>query len=248
MEKCVGGGEGRCREVCLGCGVGKGRCGGVGKCWGRCGKVCWGVGVRGSVERCGKVCWRGVGKCVGVWRSVERGVGESVLGSPCLPPHFPTSPFTSHTPQPTFQHFPIPHHLHLPSPHSNTLSHTSPNTSSHPHLPLPPPHPNTFPYTSPHNSLYLPRISLYLPHIPTPFSTLPHTSIHISLHLSHTSQNPPHSILTPYTIPHFKKIMLKCFYIRFKPEKYVGTIVPMPPVKSVKKQNPMCQQRVNIFS
>ena len=31
--------------------------------------------------------------------------------------------------------------------------------------------------------------------------------------------------------------MFKCFYIRFKPEKYVGTIVPMPPVKSVKKKN-----------
>ena len=35
-----GGGEGNVLE----CGVGKGRCGGVGKCWGRCGKVCWDVG------------------------------------------------------------------------------------------------------------------------------------------------------------------------------------------------------------
>ena len=29
--------------------------------------------------------------------------------------------------------------------------------------------------------------------------------------------------------------MIKCFCIRFKPEKYAGTIVSMPPVNSVKK-------------
>ena len=35
----------------LGCGVGKGKCGGVGKCWGRCGKVCWSVGGYEEVLR-----------------------------------------------------------------------------------------------------------------------------------------------------------------------------------------------------
>ena len=43
-----------------------------------------------------------------------------------------------------------------------------------------------------------------------------------------------------------KKIMIKCFCIRFKPEKYVGAIVPMSPVKSVKKLNLTYRQRVNI--
>ena len=39
------------------------------KCWERCGKVCWGVGVRRSVER-------DVRKCDGeVWKSVL-GSGE----------------------------------------------------------------------------------------------------------------------------------------------------------------------------
>ena len=49
----------------------------VGKCLKRCEKVCWGVG-----EVLKEVCW----------------------GFPCLPSHFPTSPFTSTIPQHTFSH------------------------------------------------------------------------------------------------------------------------------------------------
>ena len=79
--------------------------GGVGKCVGVCGEVL--EEVRKSVwrceERCGKLCWGGgwvrdraeggVGKCVGVWKVRE----EVCWGSQCLPPHFPTTPFTSPT-------------------------------------------------------------------------------------------------------------------------------------------------------
>ena len=192
-------------------------------------------------------CWGGVGKCVGVWgvEKCRKRCGRKCVGVPhaslTLPhifhlPYTPNtlsniSPNTSCTPLSPFT-FPTPQHT-FP---------TSPNTSPHP------PHPSTLPYTSPH-------ISLYLPYIPTPLSTppptLPHISLHVSLHLSHTLTNfPIPSILTPYTIPHFKKIMLKCFYIRFKPEKYIGTIVPMPPVKSgkKKKQNPICQQCIGAGS
>ena len=72
-----------------------------------------------GVERCGKVLgekWESVLRCgvkCGVWRSVERDAGKSVLGFPMPPPHFL-----------------------LPTPHPNTLCHTSPNTSPHPHISL----------------------------------------------------------------------------------------------------------------
>ena len=198
------------------------------------------------------MCW-GVEKC-------RKRCGESVLGFPILPhisfhlpytpTHFPTPPPTlSHTSPNTFFHtptyFPTSFPTLLPA-----LSHTSPNTSPHTPSPLTSP-------TLQHTSLHLsPQLLLPLPHLPLPsphsntlFYTSPNTSLHISLRSSHASQHPPHSILTAYFIPHFKKIMLKCFYIRFKPEKYVGTIAPMPPVKECKKKlNPICQQRVAIFS
>ena len=114
----------------------------------------------------------------------------------------------------------------------NTLYHTSPNTFPHspspltsptpqrtsqhlsPPLPLPPSHPNTLFHTYPNTSPHLPS--------PTPRpDTLPNTL---------------HTPYSPHTLSHTsKKIMLKCFYIRCKPEKYVGTIEPMTPVKSEKK-------------
>ena len=49
-------------------------------------------------------------------------------------------------------------------------------------------------------------------------------------------QHSPHLTLTPYSIPHFKKNHVEVLVHSFQTKKKnVGTIVPMPPVKSVKK-------------
>ena len=161
--------------------------------------------------------WESVLGCEG-WRSVERVFGkcgkkcEVCWSFPCLPHisfHLPYTPTHFPTPPPTLPHTP-PSPLTFPTP-----QHTFP------HLP---------------QCFTTPPISPYLSHTPTHFPTPLSTSPFTYPTPQHTSQHPPHSILTPYTIPHFKKIMLKCFYSRFKPEKYVGTIVPMPPVKSVKEK------------
>ena len=213
-----------------------------------------------SVLGCGEVLrevWKSVWGVVKCRKRCEK-VREEVCWSSHASPTLPTSPFPSHTPQ---KHFPTPPPTLPHTPPSPlafpTLQHTFPtfpNTSPHPHLPLPPPHPNTFPYTSPFTS----------PTSQHPFSTPPptlfHTSLHISLHLPHTLTHfPTPSTLHTHPIhyPTLRKKscycvscawIFKCFCIHFKPEKYGGTIVPMPPVKSKKKQNPIRQQRVSIFS
>ena len=115
---------------------------------------------------------------------------------------------------------PMPQHTlpHLPQ-HFPTLpiSPYLPHTPTHFPTPLPtsPSHPNTLFHTYPNTSPHLPS--------PTPRpDTLPNTL---------------HTPYSPHTLSHTsKKIMLKCFYIRCKPEKYVGTIEPMTPVKSEKKK------------
>ena len=167
--------------------------------------------------RCGKVCW-GVEKCR---KRCGESVGGSMLGFPMPPPHLLSPPihpniFPNPSPYPTI---------------STYLPHTPTHFPTHPISPYLPRTPTRFPTPLPQLLLLPPHLSLPPPHP----NTLFYISPHISLHLSQASQHPPHSILTTYTIPHFKKIMLKCFYIRFKPKKYVDTIVPMLPVKSVKK-------------
>ena len=145
---------------------------------------------------------------VGVRGRFERGVGKCV-GVPHASPTLPHISF--HLPYTPTHFSTLPHAP--PSPLiSPTPQHISLRLS--PHLPLPPPHPNALFHTSPNTS---PHLS---PHLPPSIPTLTHSIL---------------SILTSYTIPHFKKIMLKCCYIRFEPEKYIGSVVPMPPVKSVKK-------------
>ena len=223
MGKCVGaGGGGGSGEVLvemwesmLGC---ERRWEVCEKVLGRCGKVWREVwkSVMG-VEKCRKNCGK-------VWEKVW-----SVLEFHMPPPHLLSPPIHPNTlsntsPCPTIStylpytptHFPTPHHTaHLPLPTQHTSLHLSPHLLLPPsHLPLPPPHPNALFHTSPNTS----------PHLPSP---IPHPN---------TLTNIFHSPYSPHTLSHTsKKIMLKCFYIRFKPEKYVDTIVPMHPVKSVKK-------------
>ena len=128
----------------LGCKGGEGRCGkryggGVGKCGGDK-ERCVGMGVEsvwgewGSVLACGVGVWgverEGVGKCVRVWgpNTLPQISSFTSLLTP-----FPTSSFTSPTPQHTFLHLLLYIFPHLPflSPHPNTLSCTYPYISPH---------------------------------------------------------------------------------------------------------------------